>query len=112
MIGAMILTASAAVPQTASVTACVDVGADLGGPLWRAEAVASKMFASAGVRVDWHFGSSSCPEDGIIIRRRDKTPADLRPSALAYALPYQGSSIEVFMDRIEQVPDKRLTPVL
>jgi len=59
-----------------------------------AEETASKMFGEAGVTIDWRSGLVGCPPQGILISLfgpSDHAPADLAPSALAYALPYEGS---------------------
>jgi hypothetical protein len=70
-----------------------------------AEGIASRMFATAGVALEWRSPHN---------RARDQVPAgrtivvdfemvarpDSSPSALAYALPYEGGHIVVFYDRI------------
>ena len=85
--------ARSAVPEGA-VTVCVHRTAD---PLtlYRAQAAASKMFATAGVRVDWRE-PRSCPAGAIVISLSENAPASDHPGALAYALPYEGTHIVVF----------------
>jgi hypothetical protein len=39
-----------------------------------------------------------------------KTPAQLKPGALAYALPYEGVHINVFYDRVQAATEPELTP--
>ena len=65
-----------------------------------ARATASKLFRGIGVALDW-AKPGSCPADGIQIALGRNTPETLRPGALAYALPSEGRSIRVFLDRIE-----------
>jgi hypothetical protein len=77
--------------------------------LFRAEAIATSMFAGIGVRVRWELGSprpargpKELPDTGIVIRLATKTPAGLHPGALGYALPYAGSGAQItlFYDRV------------
>jgi hypothetical protein len=65
-----------------------------------AKAIASKMLRKIGVMLIW-VDAKSCPADGIHITLTGQTPATLQPGALAYALPYEGTHIQVFRDRIE-----------
>lgn len=76
----------------------------------RAPAVylASKMFATIGIRLDWRSGEpprTSSPRP-IGIELATDTPANRHPGALGYAMPYEGVHIRVFYDRIhsEVVP--------
>jgi hypothetical protein len=62
--------------------------------------IASGMFRRIGVTLTW-VHSKSCPPDAIHITLTGGTPNTLRPGALAYALPYEGTHIRVFRDRIE-----------
>jgi hypothetical protein len=87
----------------------------------------SLIFERVGVRIVWHQGFVGCDAGSIRIQLRENTPADERPGAMAYAMPYagfqvftsgQGSTgsqgsfhIEVFYDRIEKMGE-RLAPRL
>ena len=62
--------------------------------------IASRMLRRIGVTLIW-VHSKSCPPAAIHITLTGGTPDALRPGALAYALPYEGSHIRVFRDRIE-----------
>jgi hypothetical protein len=64
------------------------------------KAIASRMLRRIGVTLIW-VDSGSCSPDGIHITLTGLTPATLQPGALAYALPYEGTHIRVFRDRIE-----------
>jgi hypothetical protein len=66
----------------------------------RAKGVASGIFAPIGVKIQWHR-PSNCPAEGIIIAFSDHTPTSLMPGALAYALPYEGTHIVIFYDRVK-----------
>jgi hypothetical protein len=74
-------------------------GGDLGGANL-SKAIASKMLRRVGVTLVW-VDSKSCPPEGIHITLTGQTPPTLQPGALAYALPYEGTNIRVFRDRIE-----------
>jgi hypothetical protein len=61
---------------------------------------ARKMFADIGVTLEVRHGLRSCPAGAIRISVTTETPEDLKVGALAYALPYEGTHIRVFYDRI------------
>ncbi len=68
----------------------------------QAENLASSMFASIGVQVDWRCGEPrSSFEQALAIQLATNTPKDEKPGALAYAKPYEGVHIVVFWDRIQ-----------
>jgi hypothetical protein len=69
----------------------------------RAKAVSSGIFAGIGVKVLWHT-PSNCPAEAIFITFSNNTPASLLPGALAYAMPYEGTHIVVFYDRVKNNP--------
>jgi hypothetical protein len=100
----------AAVPvaaQSASkIRACVAGADNLTLVLLRAETIASRMLATAGVAVEWRSsGDAACREtlqSGMLrIEFVTRTPVADHPGAFAYARPYQGSEIVVMFDRIE-----------
>jgi hypothetical protein len=82
--------------------------------LWRAQSLANEIFAGVGVRIDWRQGepsrSGSRRERAIVVEMIPKTPAQLKPGALAYALPYEGVHINVFYDRVQAATEPELTP--
>ena len=65
----------------------------------RTKAVASDIFAGIGVKILWH-SPRNCPSEAILITFSNDTPPSLFPGALAYALPYEGTHIVVFDDRV------------
>jgi len=80
------------------VAVCVPARVDLSVTLAKDEA--RKMFAAIAVALDWR-DSLACPADALRVTLDAQTPADFRPHALAYALPYEGTHIHVFYDRIQ-----------
>ena len=87
-------------PAQRRVTVCMERGGDMVTTL-RAQTAASKMFAAIGVKIEW-LGQSSCPAEAVRISLSASTPPNLLPSAWAYALPYEGTHIVVFYDRIQK----------
>jgi len=70
------------------------------------------MFATAGVKIEWK-SNRECPPDAIRITFSQKTQPDFLPEALAYALPYEGTHIVVFYDRLqERGQPNRLSAIL
>ena len=63
---------------------------------------ASKIMAQAGVQLEWHR-TNQCPStpDTIRIDFSYQTPSTLKPKALAYAMPFEGTHIVVFYDRMD-----------
>jgi hypothetical protein len=72
------------------------------------------MFAGIGVEIEWPRWPHSCTDgDAIVITLSYNTPQDQLPDAWAYALPYEGTHIVVFYDRIQQkVPPARVPTLL
>src|ERR1700676_5043517 len=67
----------------------------------QAEVLASSMFASIGVKIDWRNGQPSGYDKGLVIELKGNTPETEKPGALAYAMPVEGVHIVVFWDRME-----------
>ena len=96
-------TAHSAAGQTGEqkVVVCMEDSATFGiAPL--AQMIASGMFARIGVAIQWHHGLLGCPELGIQISLSQRTPRTLKPGALGYARPYEGSHIVLLYDRISE----------
>ena len=88
------------------VLAYVDNDAVPPGVLHLAEGLADGMFASAGVRIEWHGHSQEgrrLPGGALSIGLASKTPAQLLPGALAFARVYEGVHIDVFCDRLDRL---------
>lgn len=74
--------------------------------LARSEAITARIFATAGVAIDWPSKrAAACSEatrpDTVRLKLVANAPADLHPGALAYAQLHQGSQIVVMFDRID-----------
>ena len=98
---------SQADPRNAKLSLTVYVQASIGDSglfpiLLQAQSVASGMFATAGVRINWRTGlaKTSEPELPILIDITSDTPVKLYPGALAYAHVFDGMHIRVFYDRV------------
>lgn len=93
------------------VTVCIDsiVNSTL---FYLAKAEASKMFLEVPVRIAWGSGRACQALDAIHIHVREETPETLKPGALAYALPIQGTYIELFLDRIQNTAPQSILPHL
>ena len=97
-----LMAAMAGVAAEPQVTVCMAGTEDM-GLRNQAKIVASAIFAGIGVKIRWH-GPSNCPAEGILITLSDETPGDVLPGALAYALPFEGTHIVVFYDRVKNKP--------
>jgi hypothetical protein len=64
--------------------------------------MASRIFAGIGVQVEWRE-ARPCPSapDTIQVSFSLDTRDSLHPGALAYALPFEGTHIVVFYDRVK-----------
>ena len=105
--------ASIEAPAERTVTVCFEKNS-AGETADKAEIIASKMFRAIGVTIEWRSGHRLCrihQDDVIALSLSTRTPHNLLPGALAYALPYEGIHIEVFYDRMTNA-DADLLPAL
>jgi hypothetical protein len=83
--------------------------------LQRTELLASRMFASADVRIAWH-GLAPSGWKGqnrvIIIQLELATPAAYHLGALGCSLPNDGQHVSIFYDRIRRMDQQNLEPFL
>jgi len=97
-------------PAERTVIVCMEsdaIGAAVAVP---AKEIASKMFAAIGVTLDWRH---NCPAQGILISLSEHDQAERRlPQAFGYALPYEGTHIVIFYDRLQRSADPALIPSL
>jgi hypothetical protein len=84
------------------VTVCMASLEDMGLEN-QAKLISSGIFAGIGVKIQWH-GPRNCPAEAIFITFSDDEPGSLLPGALAYAMPYEGTHIVVFYDRVKNRP--------
>ena len=83
------------------ITVCMQKGTD-SLTVYQAQAIISKIYAGIGVKIDWHREWRSCPEEAIRISLDTHTDGAFLPGALAYALPYEGTHIRIFYDRLQK----------
>jgi hypothetical protein len=95
------------------VTVCMDKGSDTEVVNW-ARAKAGKVFQRIGVKIEWQTDGRPCPvaSGAIAIRLSDRTPKDQTRGALAYALPFEGTHIVVFYDRVRDRVELTQLPCL
>jgi hypothetical protein len=99
-------------PENQKVVVCME--GDDRAMVARAMASASRLFLSAGVKLEWHSGLSFCQgqrDQAIMISLMTSTPRTFHPGALACALPYEGVHIQVFYDRVA-IADPEVLPSL
>jgi hypothetical protein len=103
---------SAAGPTTRErpVPVCMPLGSDI-QPLRVAQKLADHMFAEVDLKLEWRK-KGLCTEEDIVITLSYKTPDDQAPGGWAYALPYEGTHIVVFWDRIQQKMPPARAPIL
>jgi hypothetical protein len=78
-----------------------------------AKAQATKMFARAGVGIEWHSVSHSpLPLNALVVDMVERGSKNECPGALACAKPYEGIHIRVFYDRCGATVPKNLVPTL
>ena len=68
-----------------------------------AKQMAAQIFATAHVRLEWHdgLGQRSCPAGAIQITVENASDPKRLPGSVAYALPFEGTHIHVFYDRLQ-----------
>ena len=87
-------------------------------PLGMAEQYTNGIFASVNLGVRWHSGKAPAAPGPLTlaIDLVDLAPDNVKPCALAFALPYEGVHITVFYDRVlamdKSFPDAVLGHVL
>jgi hypothetical protein len=93
-----------------SIDVCMDNHAEV-QVTTPARRLASEIFARAGVTVHWRTGGH-CPSSAgsIRITLTNEVPKGIAAGALAYALPYEGTHIVVFYDRVaaQHIPPRTL----
>ena len=89
------------------VTVCMQMEAEM--ELHLAQAIATKVFAEIGVRLDWRGDQRSCESGAILISLAGGTRKNLHPGALAFASPRE-VHIQVFYDRVRKGFEARRMP--
>ena len=82
--------------------------------LTEAEWVTSRIFATAGIRVEWKVGDPHRNETAAIrIQLDTKAESGLHTDTAGYAQPFaRGTAIHVFCDRVLHTGPERLGPIL
>lgn len=92
------------------VTICGDERPDLAFGVARRQV--TWMYAKIGVTLVWH-DTKRCPDGALRISLFNGDPAEYRPEMLGYAMPYEGTRIVVFWERIEAMaPNREATQLL
>jgi len=79
--------------------------------MFYAEDIAGDMFATAGINIRWRKWDG-CPADALRITLSQDAAATDHPDSYAYALPFEGTHIVVFLSRITSIGSARGTNVL
>jgi len=104
LIMAVVETAAWAAPaggtEARRVTVCM--GGDSGEPLYAVERMASEIFSTIGVRIEWRGRTCPAFPDVIKIDFAETAPKGISDGALAYARPYEGTHIVILNGRVKQ----------
>jgi hypothetical protein len=98
---ALVTASLQASPQKTKVDVCIRP-VDDSPVLERAQIVASLIYAKVGIQIDWRKGRA-CPPGAIDIELTENRPPTFLPGALAHAMIYEGTHVEVFLDRMYRV---------
>ena len=95
------------------VTVCLNPGANA-SVLNRGKGVASQVLKQVGMRIEWRDDVRACAaaEHGLAVSVSLDTAADDHPGALAYAMPFQGTRIVLFYDRVQNAVRADSVPYL
>jgi hypothetical protein len=95
------------------VAVCMSPGGNA-ALIFQARVIASKIYSEIGVKIQWRTDPADCtsPRHGIVVTLSRDTRADLYPGALAYALPFEGTHIVLFYDRVMATTTPLMRPTL
>jgi hypothetical protein len=94
------------------VTACLNPGVN-GSMVYRGQATAAQILNNAGIRLDWGRDERACAQGkGIVFTVSLETPLNRHPGALAYALPFDGTRVVLFYDRVLRAAGPAAAPSL
>jgi hypothetical protein len=110
---ALLMVASAmALAESAGDTVTVCMGTPTPDPaVPTSRVIASQMFRTVGVEINW-VKLQNCPPRAIRVTFQIFGDDSIKPGTLAYALPYEGSNLVVFYDRIRRFPSDLQTSLL
>lgn len=95
------------------VTVCLNSGENA-AVFYRGQAAASQILKQAGIRLEWRGDERAClsARNGIVVTLSLETPAARYPGAFAYALPFEGTHIVLFYDRVRNAVSPAVAPGL
>lgn len=64
--------------------------------------MSARIFDQATVDIQWSLSMRECPSRAIQVDIRENAPRNLAPKAMASARPFEGRSIEIFLDRVTE----------
>jgi len=111
--GTTVWAAPPAVTANRSLTVCLETGTD-GLIRSTAAPIASRVFASIGVRINWGPDTDACRKNqgAITVHLSYATRSTRAPHAWASARPFGAAEIVVFYDRIQETMRTRHAPRL
>jgi len=68
--------------------------------VYESRTVVSGIFAGIGVKVRW-IDPVKCAPGAILVSFSSDTSGTIHPSALAYTMPYEGTRVVVFLERVK-----------
>jgi hypothetical protein len=81
--------------------------------VYRGQATAAQILKNAGIRLDWGWDERACAQGkGIVFTVSLETPLNQHPGALAYALPFDGTRVVLFYDRVLRAAGPAVAPSL
>jgi hypothetical protein len=91
------------VPRAVSRQLSICMGSVTGNALivYESRTVVSGIFAAIGVKIRW-VDPVRCDAGTILVSFSSDTSARINPSALAYAMPYEGTHVVVFLERVKE----------
>jgi hypothetical protein len=100
-----------AVTANRCVTVCLETGAD-GWIRSTATPIASRIFASIGVRINWGPGTAAClsKPGAIAVHLSYATPPTQAQHALAFARPYGGSESTRLLNSFKCTQNRAASP--
>jgi hypothetical protein len=111
-VGAGARAADDALPVKRVVRVCMNPGTNL-SMMYRGQSTASRIFKSAGIRLDWRGDERACADgQGIVVTVCLETSPNQHVGALAYALPFGGTRVIVFYDRVLSTASPAVAPWL
>ena len=94
-------------------TVCTNPGGNATA-VYRARGIAAQILREAGVHVEFKDDEDHCRTvaNAMVIAVSHQTPEDHHPGALAYAMPFEGTRIVVFYDRVRRTVRADAVPSL